>query len=532
MPTRTQHITHRFDGGWATDFGALVSGLPTQTSEIRLPFVLEAKNIFWTLDGGFRKIGGTAVVGAEQESGATIMGVYDYWRIGASGSATRRKVCHVGTKIKEDQDTGTWQDLFSSLTADAHPNYSTFNDLLIIASDSSSAADAPRSWDQTTPQNLAGTPPNFAFSVEHKNRLWAAGVATNPSRLYYSVADDPEDWIGTGSGFIDISAGDGDEITGLASFKNELWVFKGPNKGSIHRITGASPSDFARVVFVHGLACIGHSTIVQLRDDLLFMTPSGSIRSLKATAAFGDYNDTAITNHINTWLIDNLNFSKLYQSWAVADPANSLLYISVPTGSSTTNNVVLVYDYQFQQIGRPDRWSRITDWDTHSLASAINAGLPVIYGGGADGYVRQVNISTRNIDTTGAIDSRVQTPHLNYGSSTQYKTFADLGLTLSPTGNESVDFEWIRDSIRENAIVLNQGDATVELGDSGSPDSADFMLSIDELGGLIFNEVYADMEEGGSFRWIQYQFVQDSIDDDIHLYAFSTGLQFDAFGTE
>ena len=92
MPSRTQFLTHRFAGGWAPDYGKLVSGFPNQTSEVRIPFVLEAENVFWQLDGGFRKIGGTTVIGSQMESGAfPVMGIYDYWRIGTAGSASRRR---------------------------------------------------------------------------------------------------------------------------------------------------------------------------------------------------------------------------------------------------------------------------------------------------------------------------------------------------------------------------------------------------------------------------------------------------------
>ena len=513
MPQRqTQHITHRFAGGWAPDFGPLVSGLPSQTSEIVIPYVLEAENVAWTLDGGVRKIGGTTTLGDQMESGSfAIRGLYDYWRIGTAGSATRRKVCHVGTKILEDNDTSVWgkggdtgQSLFSGLDSGKHPNYSTFADLLILTSDSTS--DVPKSWDQTTAQDLQGGPPNFSFSTEHKNRQWAAGNAAFPSRLYYCAADDPEDWTGAGSGFIDISPGDGDEIRGIASFKDDLWVMKGPYKGSIHRIIGSTPSDFQRKTFVKGLACIGHSTITQFQDDLVFMTPSGSIRSLKATAAFGDFNDAALTAPINDWLVTNLNKSVLKSAWVVNDAAKSRLYAAVPTAASTTNDTMLCYDYQFAQIQQPNRWSRITSWDGHSLATFISSGDPQLMLGGADGYARTADVNARSIDGTGTIRSFVHTPHLNYGSSSRFKTITEVGMTLSPKGKDTVEFIWDRDSQYENSVSLDQGGGGVELGDASAPDAADFMLDQSELGGLTFTEVYADLEEGGDFRWIQYRF--------------------------
>ena len=532
--SNTQFITHRWSGGWAPNYGKLVSNLPTQTTSIEIPFALEAKNIFWSLDGGFSQVGGTAKMSALLESGEEVMGLFDYWRIGTSGSSTRRKVCHVGTFIYEDQDTDTWQKLgvatYTSLQNAKHPNYTTFNDLLIITSDSNT--DVPYSWDQTTFQVLAGSPPNFAFAVEHKGRLWAAGVAANPSRLYYSGKDDPELWPPTSSGigapgYIDISPGDGDEIRGIASYKNDLWVFKGPNKGSIHRITGSSPSDFSRTLFIRGLPCAGHSTIVSFKDDLLFMTPSGSMRSLKATAAFGDYNDAAITFPINQWLLDNLKFSALKTAWTVNDPATSHLYIAVPTGSSTVNNLVLCYDYQFSNIQRPDRWSRITDWPVHSLANMIVAGLPTVYAGGADGYIRSTNTAAKSIDATTPITPVVTSPFMNYGSSIQFKTIAAMGFTLSTTGNDSLTFRWVRDSTFDQIVTISQGAVEgVALGV--------FVLDADQLTGGVGRiiEVFYDMEEGGHFRWIQYQLENNVLNDDLVVHAFLAGLQFDGVGTE
>jgi hypothetical protein len=519
-------LTHRFSGGWAPSFGKLVSKLPQQTTEIEIPYVLEAENIFWTLEGGIRKVPGTTKTSAELAGGAEVMGLYDFWRIGATGSATRRKVAHVSTVIMEDQGSDTWQDLTTGLEDGKQPNYATFADLLIISSDGNT--DVPMSWDQTIFQNLAGSPPNFAFSLEHKNRHWAAGAIANPSRLYYSAADDPEDWTGAGSGFIDVSPGDGDEIRGLTSFKNEVWVFKGPNKGSIHRITGSTPSDFAKTLFIRGLACVGHSSITSFRDDVLFMTPSGSIRSLKATDAFGDYHDAAITFPINQYLLDNLNKSQLKNVWAVTDPGASRLFVAVPTGSSATNDLLLVFDYQFASINKPDRWSRITAWNAQSLGIFTIAGLPTLYIGGADGFIRSTTTATRAIDTTGTINARVKTPFLNYGSSTQFKTLANVGLTLSPQGgSQTVEFMWNRDSKYSNFGVVDQGlTPGIALGV--------FQLDVDALGesGGTFHEVYIDTEEGGDFRWVQWTIKQEELDEDLFLHAFSTGLQFDAFGTE
>lgn len=538
-PVQTRFITHRFAGGWAPGYGKLISGFPTDTREVPIPYVLDAKNIFWNLDGGIRKIGGTSYIGSGMEGGAVVYGVYDYWRIGTSGSATNRKVCHVNDTIQEDQGSNSWQQLLGSLEVGKHPNYATFADLLIMATDSTT--DVPQSWDQTTIQNLAGSPPNFAFSVFHKSRQWAAGNVAFPSRLYYSAADDPEDWTGAGSGYIDISPGDGDEIRGLAGeYKNDLWVFKGPYKGSIHRITGYTPSDYQRIPFLQGLACVGHSTITRFKDDLIFMTPSGSIRSLKATAAYGDYHDASLTFPIDPWINENINTAQLKKAWVVVDPSTSHIYATIPTASSTTNNMILCYDYQFGSIQQADRWSRITAWNAQCLAPFISSGLPRIMAGGTDGFVRDVNTATRIVDAATPIASYLETPHINYGSSTQEKTFVQVGMTLSPLGNDTVRFGWNRDTQFSNSTTISQGDVGDDLGDAGAPEPDDFLLddendpdqSASILGGTSFTEVYEELMEGGSGRWVQYTFTQDVLNEDLYMHAFSIGMIPHSYSTE
>ena len=138
--------------------------------------------------------------------------------------------------------------------SDKMPWAEVMNDYLILAS--TSTTDVPATWDQTTYANLGGTPPNFAFHVQHKDRMWAAGVSGQLSRLYYSASGNHADWVGAGSGAIDVAPTDGDILTAIASHKNELIVFKGRSRRSIFRITGSAPTGadaFAMVPFIKGV---------------------------------------------------------------------------------------------------------------------------------------------------------------------------------------------------------------------------------------------------------------------------------------
>lgn len=529
MYQRTQVIRHGFGGGWATDLGPTVDVAPDGAGHVVIPFLLEAQDCVFELNGGPHEIGGASKVNSSAvASGADVMGVYDYWRQGTLGSPSRRRIVHAGTTVLADTDDGAFSTTIGSgLEEGKIPSYCTFDDLLIYSSDST--VDVPRSWDQNTAQNLAGSPPNFAFCVAHKNRAWAAGVASNPSRLYYSANTDPEDWTGTGSGSIDIDPNDGDVITGLASHKGELIVFKGPNKGSIHRITGSAPTGadaFARVNLSRGLGACWHNAIFTFGDDVGFVSQYGSVHSLAATAAFGDFFQAALSRPINGWIREHLNYNRIRNIWAVGHPLEGRVYITMSIDASTTNNVVLCMDYRDP---RNIRWSQIRAYKAESLGLFVDtSGTRRILAGGNDGFVRRLNVVDRSIDGTTALSFRVKTPFMNYGNPMLMKTLAGVATGLSPKGDFSFTFGWTRDGNAQQTLMVDQGGSDV----LGPASDNVFTLDTSALGGSQFVDRFAETEDGGEFRAIQYDITQSSNFSDIEIHAITASVTPGALSTE
>lgn len=531
MPfNKTQVIRHLFGGGWATDFGPSVDVSPDGSGKVVIPFLLQASNCIFELDGGPHEIGGTSKVNSSAvESGAAVTGLVDYWRQGTSGVQARRRVIHAGTKVLADTNDGVFSTtLFTGLESGKVPSYFTFDDLLIIASDSTT--DVPKSWDQTTAQNLAGTPPNFSFGCAHKNRAWASGNAAAPSRLYYSVNTNPEDWVGSGSGSIDIDPDDGDIITGIASHKDELWVFKGPNKGSIHRITGSSPTGsdaFARKNYVKGIGACWHNAIFPFGDDLGYVSQYGSVHSLSATSAYGDFFDAALSRPINGWILEHLNYTRLRNIWAATDPLGGKVFITMSIDASSTNNIVLVMDYR----SAPDviRWSNVPSYEQESLSLFVDInGRRRILGGGNDGYVRRLNVSDRSIDGSTALSYNVLTPFMSYGQPMYMKNLGPIGIGMSPKGAFNFTFGWTRDNNAQQTVTLTQSGADV----LGSASANQFTLDSSTLGGSQFVDHYNEMEEGGEFRSIQFQWLQSGVNQDIELHGLSAMITPSGISTE
>ena len=519
MTTGQLFLKHTFGGGWSTDFGPSANVSPNQNGEVRLPFLVNADNVIYELDGGPHKAPGTTKLNSsELESGAVIKGVTDYWKQGTAGSATQKRVIHINTVIKKDDADGSFSNIFTGLEAGKVPSYATFDDLLIIASDST--VDVPKSYDQSTVQDLAGSPPNFAFSETHKNRHWAAGNAAVPSRLYFSVNVDPEDWVGSGSGTIDIDPDDGDVITAIASHKDELWVFKGPYKGSIHRITGSAPTGtdtFARTTFINGLGAVGHNTLFRFGDDLGFMSPDGLIHSLNATAAFGDFHEATLSRPINSWIREHVNNSRLKHAWAQTFDEYGVVLLSLPIDSSTNNNIILMMDYRFLALDEPVRWAPWPAFEMGALGRVVDSNVPAIFAGGNDGFVRKMFQPNRSIDGATALSYKVTTPFLDYGSTITVKTMIGGSLSLQPKNNGNLTFGWQADANSQQTLTVAQGGVDV----LGTASANQFTLGTSTLGGAMFVDKFFPTPTGGEFRQIQFEVTNNVVNEDVEMHAIS-----------
>lgn len=147
MAVRNRILTEiLFEGGWSTDSGPSFTGAPGRDGKLRVPFLVNADNIIYELDGGVHKMGGgTKLNSTAITSSPAVLGLFDYWRGNTSGSPTQKRMAWAGgTLWKEDLD-GTWDSLITGLTSGTVPCFSTFDDILIFSTDD--GTDAPRSWD-------------------------------------------------------------------------------------------------------------------------------------------------------------------------------------------------------------------------------------------------------------------------------------------------------------------------------------------------------------------------------------------------
>jgi len=502
MASRQTTINHSFAGGWVSDVGDTTAVGPDQGGNLVFPYLTAATNVFFEPDGGPHKIGGTTKLNSSAlASGAEIMGLYDYWVMGAAGTGTQQRIVHLSTVIMADAADGTFANIQTGLTDNAIPCYTSFGGSVIMSSD---AGDAVQTYNGTTCAALGGSPPAFSFSAEHKNRVWAAGVTSNQSTLYYSSSNNAAQWNGTGtSGSISVAVNDGDRITGLVSHGDELYIFKGPYFGSIHILTGSSPTGsdaFSLRRLVSGIGCVWQNTIFKYRGDVGFMWSDGSIRSLAYSLNFGALEDAALSRPIHKWIRANMNYTHIRRSWAAVDKERSLALFAIPT---TTNfpDTILMMDFSRDQLF----WARWTAYNCSCLASVIDpadSNKRKIFAGGADGFVRKTNAADRSIDTSGAYTATATMPFTHYGDGSLTKTIEWVAAKIVPKGVYTLTFGWKRDGNTQQTATATQGTSDTK-----------------------FIDKFLETETSGEFRQVQYEFSQAGASQDMEVHSFQAAVK-------
>lgn len=224
--------------------------------------------------------------------------------------------------------TATVTTLSTGMSTAARWSFATMNDTLWGVN----GADVNRKWDGTTFASQSGSPPITQHIAVHKNYMFLAGnpVATR-SRLYFSDLASPEVWPALN--FIDIGRGDGDAITGMYSFNDQLVIFK---DHSTWVLQGSSPTDFTLRKATDEAGAIHSRSVVVAKNSLGQVDRNGffffdGVRAVllseKIDNTFGGMNQRQLEK------VASVVFDKK-------------IWISLPEGSSTqlSNNCVLIFD--------------------------------------------------------------------------------------------------------------------------------------------------------------------------------------------
>lgn len=305
-------------------------------------------------------------------------------------------------------------------------------------------------WDGTT-WTVGGTYPGSASPPTAKtgtwlsNYLFLAGNSTNQDYLYVSDNLDPTSF--QGNQVIKIQSGDGQPIVKLANYRTgDLIIYK---ERSIYdlNITGVNASCTPQPIcawsytpITQDVGTLSPRSVVNLGNDQWFLSsPPFGIRSVirsQFDKTFVNLVSQPIQDIFDGTNIDGTILNTEQVAKAAAIYFDNKYIIAIPTGSSSVNNLVLVYDFITQS------WYEITGWYP---AAWLVYNYNLYYIDANDGRV--IQCFTGNVGDYGTVvpaeasgptvgvDFSYISRIFDFDQPDNWKSLDSLQLEFNPTGN-------------------------------------------------------------------------------------------------
>ena len=265
------------------------------------------------------------------------------------------------------------------------------------------------------------------FCVIHDKHLVVAGAATALNTIFYSGTSDIDDFTSSGSGSIVLD----DQVVGLKSFRNELFIFC---RNSIYKLQNINDaSNIAIVPVTKNVGCVDGKTIQEFGGDLIFLAPDG-FRTVAGTARIGDIELGVISKKIQP-VIDSImsNVNNLEFSSVVLRKKSQYRCYYSQDGTATGASEGIIGTL----TSRGFEWSQIEGIQAAAVTSGfLYNGLEDTFHGDREGYV--YNHDTGNdfnpAGTATNISAIYESPDLDYGDFGTLKTLEYVKISLFPEG--------------------------------------------------------------------------------------------------
>lgn len=342
----------------------------------------------------------------------------------------------------------------------------------------SSTSNTIHSWDRASTTlnscltDLGATVPHGNVLRWHKNhmftinRVTVSGTAYR-NRLYWSAMGDPATWDTTND-FIPLPARGGEAVT-VGSLGDALVIFK--ERATMY-LTGWGDTDWQVTASASNVANADESvgTLspfggVQVGDEWWFIDDQGYIRRLYQTDYDAFRKDVISDKLVAT--LGTLNKAQLVKASAVSF-GNKVIF-SIPTGSSTYNNLNLVCDLTASKRNGSPSWT-IYEGSLYTPAFwfvAIISSVPTLmFASGSESKIYKV---TGTSDAGAAIACRWDGKLDDFNQPERYKKYA-YGYLMAPNQGDvdALIYSSIQGGPYAHIATLNLAGSGSKLGPTGT----------------------------------------------------------------
>ncbi len=433
-------------------------------------------------------------------------------------ATTSYLVAASGTAVVRSNTTDWTQISTASMGAGHDTGFIQANKLFFVYNGS-----AHTSWWDGTTWTTGGTwpgsvsPPTATTSAWLANYLFLAGDPAQPDWVYVSNNLNPRAFDALD--ILPINTGDGQKVQRLEPYRTgDIIIYKDRsiydlNIASIDSTCSPQPTcQWSIKPLSKDLGTPAPRSVVSLGNDQWFLSsPPYAIRSLSSSQfdkVFVNINSLPIQD------VFNGNGERIINTTQISKAAGVIYdnkyFLAIPTGSSTVNDFVVVYDFLTQG------WTTITGWYPKDWIVYQNN---LYYSDANDGRVVQCltgvvgDFGTNHSSASGptvAINNDIQTRGIDFGNPENFKALDALSLEFYPTG----DYNAMVSINIDNSGWQNVG--TVNL--SGNALTLPFTLPA-TLNGDGFAIRTLQLQKYGEFKRIQARVELDETSETLKLQA-------------
>ena len=422
-------------------------------SQMQITELSDATNISYEQNLIQKEAGALKLNSSVQESGADIIaGIY--WEPTA---AAQYDVIYVSGKLKRDTagDGSFSTTLRTGMTAqtigqfiEAGNESGTDNRKLFFVDGVNSVEYVDGTGATTTALDNAspdwtGTNQPITGAV-HEDRLWLAGNANDPHRVYYSQIDNHADFTSSTSGQLTVFPGEAGAIKGIVSFKGFLIVFKQYGVYYINTTDAVLANWKVGRVSRH-IGCLSPMAMDVVDDDILFIDQVGMLRALSTLNEFGSFGTKTLSDEhdMNRWIQSHISYAYIHLARLHYFPGKREVHAAIPINAATANNIRIIMDFSEGRM----RYRLVDRDDCYSMWERRPSAVPEMAFGDGSGYVYRLYQETRTKD--GAYVARFETAPTDFsdqdpqfGTRNKHGHYLEMSFEAASAGVLNVDIIW------------------------------------------------------------------------------------------